>query len=231
MIKLYPPLRSSQISLERQSSFPCDPGAHCRFRELKQFEHSSSYHQHPKASFADCFNVRHIFAYYTASICFVKGFSPSLRESSTLRRLDDPGAGCPGRWPALQRSGEVPVQPGGGLMKPYTHSRWIGLVLRWGAYGSALLLAVGIGGWLLFEPDIPMQIGPPIPLKHLWTQLLQRNPYAVLQLGILALLATPPLSILVAATTFARSKEYLYVSFCILLLIACALALLLLPAP
>lgn len=115
-------------------------------------------------------------------------------------------------------------------MKPDTPSRWIAVVLRWGASGSALLLAAGIG-WLLFEPDIPMQIGTPIPLVQLISQVLGGNPYAVLQLGILALLATPPLSVLVAATTFVRSKEYLYVSFCILLLIACALALLLIPAP
>ncbi len=115
-------------------------------------------------------------------------------------------------------------------MKPAPHTRWMAFVLRWGAYGSALVLAAGIT-WLLFEPDIPMQISPPIPLAQLISQVLRGNPYAVLQLGILALLATPPLSVLVAATTFARSKEYLYVSVCILLLIVCTLALLLIPAP
>ena len=98
-------------------------------------------------------------------------------------------------------------------MKPDLHFRWIALVLRWGAYGSALLLATGIA-WLLFEPDIPMQIGPPIPFGDLPAQLLQANPYALLQIAVLLLLVTPPLSTVMAGIEGAVSRHYTQAALC-----------------
>ena len=104
--------------------------------------------------------------------------------------------------------------------------QWIAYVLRWGAYGSALLLAGGLA-WLMLEPDIPMQIGPPMPLAALPSQLMAGNPYAFLQLGILSLLATPPLSTLAAGLGFAQGKEYRNTALALGLLSALALGLLL----
>ena len=107
---------------------------------------------------------------------------------------------------------------------PDTPVQWIAHVLRWGAYGSALLLAGGLA-WLLLEPDIPMQIGPPMPLASLPSQLAAGNPYAFLQLGLLALLATPPLSTLLGGVGFARSGEKKNAAFALTLLLALALSL------
>lgn len=104
--------------------------------------------------------------------------------------------------------------------------QWIAYVLRWGAYGSALLLAGGLA-WLLLEPDIPMQIGEPMPLAALPSQLMAGNPYAFLQLGILALLATPPFSTLAAGLGFAQRKEYRNATLTLGLILALALGLLL----
>lgn len=109
---------------------------------------------------------------------------------------------------------------------PDTPVKWLAHVLRWGAYGSALLLAGGLT-WLLLEPDIPMQIGEPIPLASLPSQLAASNPYAFLQLGVLALLATPLLSTLVAGAGFARAGEKQNAAIALAILLAIAISLLL----
>lgn len=111
-------------------------------------------------------------------------------------------------------------------MKPDLHTRWIAVVLRWGAYGSALLLATGLG-WLFLEPDIPIQIGPPIPLAQLTSQVLRGNPYAILQVGILLLLASSPISTLVLGVDSAFRREHTLASVAFGLFVLIGLSLIL----
>lgn len=103
---------------------------------------------------------------------------------------------------------------------------WIAATLRWGSYLSAALMAVGLA-WVLSTPDVPLQVGPGIPLRLLAGQLLAGNPYAVMQAGVLLLLLTPLLRIAVAAVSFWMERERLYtlVSLAVLAIILLGLLL------
>ncbi|MFQ5777951.1 MAG: DUF1634 domain-containing protein [Terriglobia bacterium] len=78
---------------------------------------------------------------------------------------------------------------------------WIARVLRWGSYLSAALLLLGVV-WMLLAPDLPLQVGAPMPLGFLAPQLAQGNPYTIMQLALLLLLATPLLRVSVAGVSF-----------------------------
>ncbi len=101
-------------------------------------------------------------------------------------------------------------------------NRWVSASLRWGSYLSAALLLAGVA-WLLIEGDgdRPLQVGPPMPLAALAGQLRAGNPYALMQVGVLLLLLTPPLRILVAAISFWAEGErrYTLVSLVVLAMI------------
>lgn len=84
--------------------------------------------------------------------------------------------------------------------------RGIALVLRWGSYLSAALLALGVV-WVALAADVPIQAGPPMPLGTLGAQLVERNPYAVLQFGLLLMLATPLLRLAIGAGALAARGE------------------------
>jgi uncharacterized membrane protein YfcA/uncharacterized membrane protein len=89
----------------------------------------------------------------------------------------------------------------------FTAPRGIAFVLRWGSYLSAALLAVGVA-WVATAADVPIQAGPAMPLRALAAQLLEWNPYAVMQLGLLLLLATPLVRLVIAGAGFARQRDW-----------------------
>ncbi len=99
--------------------------------------------------------------------------------------------------------------------------RWIAGTLRWGSYLSALLLAVGVV-WVALDPSVPIQVGPGMPFRILGEQLVVGNPYALMQLGLLVLLATPLLRVVVAAGTFWRIRERRYTVVALLVLLSVA---------
>ncbi len=99
--------------------------------------------------------------------------------------------------------------------------RWIAGTLRWGSYLSALLLAVGVV-WVALDPSVPIQVGPGMPFRILGEQLMTGNPYALMQLGLLVLLATPLLRVVVAAGTFWRIRERRYTVVALLVLLSVA---------
>ena len=103
-------------------------------------------------------------------------------------------------------------------------ARAIAAVLRWGSYLSAAVLLLGVL-WVLRTPDVPLQVGPAVPLRRLGEQLAVGNPYAVMQLGILLLLLTPLLRIVTAAVSFelAGERRYAVVSLVVLGLILLSL--------
>ncbi len=97
--------------------------------------------------------------------------------------------------------------------------RGIAFTLRWGAYLSAGLLAIGVL-WLLTASDVPLQIGPAMPLRALGGQLAQANPYAVMQVGLLLLLVTPLVRLVMGSVSyFGRDWRYALVSLAALGLI------------
>lgn len=90
-----------------------------------------------------------------------------------------------------------------------TASRAIAAVLRWGSYLSAGVLLVGII-LVVRTRNVPLQIGPGLPLTEMGRALAAGNPYAVMQLGIVLLLLTPLVRIVTAAAAFARAGERRY---------------------
>lgn len=103
---------------------------------------------------------------------------------------------------------------------PGQNSPRIAFVLRWGSYLSAVFLFAGLV-WLMTAPDVPIQAGPPMPLKVVGEQLLGGDPYAVMQLGILLLLATPLTRVVMASVSFwlGGERRYSLMSLAVLVVI------------
>ena len=108
-----------------------------------------------------------------------------------------------------------------------TAERAISLILRAGSFGSAALMLLGILLGFL-RPLANLQPGAPlIPLRALAGELTRGNPLAVMQVGVLLLLVTPPVRIVTAAVAFLRERDYLYtlISLAVLAIIVASLAL------
>ncbi len=110
--------------------------------------------------------------------------------------------------------------------RPQRAYSWVAAVLRWGSYGSAGLMLLGIV-LSFFQPDFAMQIGPAMPLAWLPKQISLGNPYAVMQLGVILLLLTPLARLVVAALSFwlEGERRYSLVSLTVLLIILASLLL------
>ncbi|MGH7909566.1 MAG: DUF1634 domain-containing protein [Candidatus Acidiferrales bacterium] len=110
--------------------------------------------------------------------------------------------------------------------QPQRAYSWVAAVLRWGSYGSAALMLVGVV-LALFDSGVPIQVGPAMPLASLPQQLSYFNPYAIMQLGVLLLLLTPIARLVVTAFSFWLEGEprYSLVSLTVLLIILASLLL------
>lgn len=99
---------------------------------------------------------------------------------------------------------------------------WIAFTLRWGSFLSAGLLLAGVV-WLALAQggDRPLQIGSPMPAGKLLRQLVEGNPYALMQAGVVLLLLTPLLRLVVAAISFwvEGERRYTLVSLVVLAMI------------
>jgi len=71
---------------------------------------------------------------------------------------------------------------------------------------------------VLGETDRPIQVGPAMPLRLLPEQLLDANPYAIMQVGVLLLLLTPLVRLVMAAVSFwlEGERRYTLVSLAVL---------------
>ncbi len=110
--------------------------------------------------------------------------------------------------------------------QPQRAYSWVAAVLRWGSYGSAALMLVGV--LLVFlDSGVPIQVGPAMPLASLPQQLSYLNPYAIMQLGVLLLLLTPLARLVVTALSFwlEGERRYSLVSLAVLLIILASLLL------
>jgi uncharacterized membrane protein len=107
--------------------------------------------------------------------------------------------------------------------------RWAGLTLTVGMYASFGTMAAGLGWWLLAgAPGGANEAGKGIGLDKLWSELAALNPLALLNLGVLLLLATPGVTLLVEIATYAAARNWRFVGIAslvgILLLISLAIS-------
>ena len=85
--------------------------------------------------------------------------------------------------------------------------RWAGLSLTAGMYASFAAMAVGMVWWLIAGTP-PSRV---IPLDSILSELMALNPLALLNLGVLLLLATPGITLLAQIITYAADRNWRYV--------------------
>ncbi|OPY34174.1 MAG: hypothetical protein A4E32_00445 [Methanomassiliicoccales archaeon PtaU1.Bin124] len=91
-------------------------------------------------------------------------------------------------------------------MTPEQLNKIVSLVLRLGMWLSLGIMIVGLV-WYAVDP-VPSEV---IPVEKVLDQLFHGNPIAMLELGILVLIATPFLRLLTALAAFVYSKQYKFV--------------------
>ena len=82
--------------------------------------------------------------------------------------------------------------------------RALARAMQAGAYVSGLLFLFGLA-WIVLDTDIPPQAAPPVEFSMLWRNLRFGNPYAIVQVGVMLLLALPPLAVTMTGIFFART--------------------------
>ena len=89
--------------------------------------------------------------------------------------------------------------------------RWAGRTLTGGMYASLGLMGVGVAWWLLSgSPGGQESVSQLIPLDKLWAELAALNPLALMDLGLLVLLATPGVTLLAEIVTYAAARNWRY---------------------
>jgi uncharacterized membrane protein len=107
---------------------------------------------------------------------------------------------------------------------------WAGFTLRAGFYVSFALMVAGLVWWL--AAGMPGGVEAPsgvVPFDHTFTELGAGNPLALLDLGVLVLLATPALTIAAVTLAYATARNWRYAALSLLifavLLLSVALSL------
>jgi uncharacterized membrane protein len=108
--------------------------------------------------------------------------------------------------------------------------RWAAFTLRAGMYASFAAMGIGLVWWLLLGgPGGLTSASRGLPLDAVITQLFQGNPLALLDLGVLLLLATPGITLLVELFTFVMARNWRYVAIAavvgLILLLSLALSM------
>ena len=103
----------------------------------------------------------------------------------------------------------------------------IRLVLRWGVVVSAAIIFFGVvlmlakqntlgANWnldnlLSYSPTTPPSFFPPLDLGSILSQAVSLQPFAIIDLGLLLLIAIPALRVATSIILFAIKKDRLYV--------------------
>ncbi len=89
---------------------------------------------------------------------------------------------------------------------------WVGNILLIGSYSAAVLLLVGLVMLLFFArtPAAPLE-SKPLSFSLLFSGLKEKNPLALLNLGILVMMLTPLFRVITAGFSFFLEKDYKYV--------------------
>jgi uncharacterized membrane protein len=90
--------------------------------------------------------------------------------------------------------------------------KWAGWSLTAGMYASFAAMGVGLAWWLVTgAPGGGASASKVIPLDALVSELLALNPLALLNMGVLLLLATPGITLLTQIVTFGVDGNWRYV--------------------
>jgi uncharacterized membrane protein len=90
--------------------------------------------------------------------------------------------------------------------------QWAAFCLRAGMYASFAAMGVGLGWWLLSgAPGGEAMAARTLPLDAVVPQLLAGNPLALLNLGVIVLLATPGVTLFVEIVSYAIARNWRYV--------------------
>lgn len=92
---------------------------------------------------------------------------------------------------------------------PQTY-RWAGLTLTAGMYASFAAMSVGLVWWLASGAPGGGTESKVVPLDQILPQLLALNPLALLNLGVLLLLATPGITLFTQIITYAADRNWRY---------------------
>lgn len=100
------------------------------------------------------------------------------------------------------------------MTAPERLNRILFLVLRGGMWLSLFTMTIGLT-WLALSPGHPTDV---IPFESLMSELSDGNPIALVQIGILMLIATPFIRLLTAFTVFAYEKDVKFVMISLLVI-------------
>lgn len=94
-------------------------------------------------------------------------------------------------------------------MKDEKIYKWSGVVLQVGMYASLGAMLLGLGWWLLTgAPGGAATAETLIPVHNLPGELAALNPLALLNLGIVMLIATPAVMLLSQIIGYARAQNW-----------------------
>jgi uncharacterized membrane protein len=107
---------------------------------------------------------------------------------------------------------------------------WAGLTLRAGFYISFALMVAGLVWWLFAGmPGGVQGSGGVVPFGRTFDELAAGNPLALLDLGVLALLATPAITVAAVTLAFSAARNWRFAALSLLifavLLLSVALSL------
>jgi len=107
--------------------------------------------------------------------------------------------------------------------------RWTALTLQSGMYLSFAAMGGGLVWWLLAgAPGGDASERRVLPLGDIAPQLLVGNPLALLNLGVLLLLATPGVTLLTTLITYIAARNWRYAGIaalvCLILLLSLAIS-------
>ena len=89
--------------------------------------------------------------------------------------------------------------------------RWAAITLQAGMYASFAAMGAGLLWWLLAgAPGGTESASKGMPMDIIVSQLLAGNPLALVNLGVLLLLATPAVTLLGEIITFAAARNWRY---------------------
>ena len=89
--------------------------------------------------------------------------------------------------------------------------RWAAITLQAGMYASFAAMGAGLLWWLLAgAPGGTESASKGMPMDTIVSQLLIGNPLALVNLGVLLLLATPAVTLLGEIITFAAARNWRY---------------------
>ena len=89
--------------------------------------------------------------------------------------------------------------------------RWVGLILTTGMYASFAAMGAGLVWWLAAGTPGGDTLGARVvPIDRIVPELVALNPLALINLGVLLLLATPAFTLIAEIMTYASARNWRY---------------------